>query len=142
MRVWLLMVLAGLLGVFLFACGPNSAPANAVPTPTPPSLQPPAASYPSCISADDTSQHVGETVCVQFRVVRTYNSGKAVFLDLHDPYQGYFQVTIFPEKWNCWSQSPEQYFKGRLIQVQGQLRLYQGAPEIIVRDCSQIEMVQ
>jgi beta-lactamase superfamily II metal-dependent hydrolase len=94
-----------------------------------------------CIRADEAAQHVGETTCVEFDVVRAHNSVQNVYLDSHDPYQGYFYVMIRPALWGCWSQPPEQQFSGKRVRVQGRIQTYNGSPEIILEDCSKIEPV-
>jgi DNA/RNA endonuclease YhcR with UshA esterase domain len=73
-------------------------------------------------------------------VVGTHNSGRAVFLNFAEDYQGTFSVVIFPDDWQKFPRPPETLFYGRRIRVQGQIEEYQGAPEIVVRDPWQIEV--
>jgi len=48
------------------------------------------------VSYLQAANYVGQSKIVEGKIVRTYASSKGtVFLDFHDPYQGYFQVTIF-----------------------------------------------
>lgn len=115
-----------------------------VPTVTlSPTQLPTATTRPSeCLTAEQAGLHVGDAVCVEFQVVRTYNSGKVVFLNSHDPYRGHFYVAIFPDKWDCWDRSPEDYFQNQVVRVRGTVEMYEGAPEIIVNHCDQIEIVR
>lgn len=131
MRKYGLFVLLLALAI-LVACGPTSPGPTATPAPT----------GDKCISATEASKHIGEFVCVEYCIVRTYNSGKAAFLNSHDPYQGYFYVVVFPERWDCWPKSPEDYFRSKCIRVQGKIQMYKGSPEIIVRNCNQIQVVR
>jgi len=78
---------------------------------------------------------------VEGKIVRTYASSKGtVFLDFHDPYQGYFQVTIFSSDVKNFPFSPVSFYLNKEVRVTGTIELYQGAPEIIVHSPSQIEV--
>jgi micrococcal nuclease len=63
-----------------------------------------------------------------------------VFLDFHDPYQGYFQVTIFASDVKNFQFSPASFYLNKEVRVTGTIQLYEGAPEIIVHSPSQIEV--
>ena len=92
------------------------------------------------ISWQDADQYYERTMTVEGPVVETYNSGKAVFLNFHQEYPTYFKVVIFPDDWDKFPEPPERLYLGRLVRVTGAIKEYQGAPEIIVSDPSQIEM--
>ncbi len=100
------------------------------------------AAAPSAWPADDAMQHVGARGSIVFQVVRTHNSGQAVFLNAHDPYDGYFYVVIFPDLWDKFPDPPETYFDGRCVVVEGKIGLYRGAPQIIVNDPEQIKIIR
>jgi len=88
----------------------------------------------------DAGDFVGTEMIVEGTVVRTHNSGKAVFLDFAENQQEAFSVVIFPEDWDKFPRPPEALFYGREIRAQGLIQLYEGAPEIIVREPWQIEV--
>jgi len=94
------------------------------------------------LAPEEVADHVGEYRSVQFRVVRTHNSGKAVFLNSHDPWQGYFEVVIFPERWGEFPQPPEDLFLNRCVVVYGKLQLYKGTPEIVLQSADHIRIVE
>lgn len=100
------------------------------------------AAEPTALPPDQAVQHVGEQNQVVFQVVRTYNSGRAVFLNSHDPYEGYFYVVVFPELWDRFPDPPEEYFAGRCVAVKGKIDLYRGAPQIVLSDPEQIRVVR
>jgi DNA/RNA endonuclease YhcR with UshA esterase domain len=120
------------------------------PTYTPYPTCPPAASedgpiWPSgsgenLVSWQDAAQYYGQVVTVEGTVFKTYNSGQAVFLDFHQDYGHHFKAVIFAEDWPKFPEPPEELFKGRLVRVTGVVQEYEGAPEIIVEEPSQIEM--
>jgi DNA/RNA endonuclease YhcR with UshA esterase domain len=117
------------------------------PTYTPASLLPDAQSlvWPNGPRDDvilwtESADFVGTEMIVEGTVVRTYNSGKAVFLNFAEDYRGTFSVVIFPDDWAKFPRPPETLFYGRRIRVQGLIEQYQDIPEVVVRDPWQIEV--
>jgi len=93
------------------------------------------------VSYLQAASYVGQSKTVEGTIMRTYVSSKGtVFLDFHDPYQGYFQVTIFSSDVKNFAFSPASFYLGKEVRVTGTIELYQGAPEIIVHSPSQIEV--
>ena len=89
----------------------------------------------------DAEAFTGQQVTVQGKVVATYNSGKVVFLNFSPNYQHTFKVVIFPEDWGEFQAPPEDLFHGQSVLVTGLIEEYQGAPEIIVRQSNQIQII-
>ncbi len=124
---------------------------------------PPAEETERVIDALDTDKlleigysHPKEVVTVEGIVVRTYyaekSKGQPTFLDFHDPYEGYFQCIIWQEDGQtgepirdkfieAFLPNPEIYFLNRKVRVKGKIEIYKGAPEIVLRDPSQIWVV-
>lgn len=94
------------------------------------------------ISYLDAGKYIGQTKTVEGTVVKTfrYTKGNVIFLDFHDPYQGYFTVVIWSSDWDKFPFAPEVYYKGKEVRVTGEIIEYKGTPEIVVRDPSQIEV--
>jgi DNA/RNA endonuclease YhcR with UshA esterase domain len=90
----------------------------------------------------DAAAFVGESVTVEGLVVNTYNSGNVVFLNFDEDYVHTFKVVIFPDAWPLFPQPPEEMYRGQLLQVTGQVEMYQGAPEIIVETPGAIEILE
>jgi micrococcal nuclease len=90
----------------------------------------------------DAAAFVGQTITVEGRVVATYNSGKVVFLNFDEDYRHTFKVVIFPDAWPLFPQPPEDMYQGRLVRATGQVKMYQGAPEIIVETPDAIEILE
>jgi micrococcal nuclease len=53
-------------------------------------------------------------------------------LNFDEDYQRTFKVVIFPDAWPLFPQPPEDMYQDQLVQVTGLVKMYQGAPEIIV----------
>jgi len=97
-------------------------------------------SDPEVISWEDAGKYVGQTRTVEGTIVRTYRSANAIFLDFHDPYQGYFMAVIFKSDWANFKFQPEIFYKNKEVRVTGLIKTYQGSPEIIVSSPTQIEV--
>ena len=94
--------------------------------------------------------HPEKVVTVEGVIVRTYyaqkSKGKPTFLDFHDPYEGYFTCIIWEEDRQGFIEefppNPESYFLDRKVRVEGTIEIYEGAPEIILSDPSQIWILE
>jgi len=94
------------------------------------------------ISWQDAAKHYGEYAIIEGRIVVTYNSGKACFLNFHPDYKRYFTAVIFASAFPCFPESPESYYYGKKVRMSGYIKEYQGKPEIILNDPSQIEILK
>ena len=94
------------------------------------------------ISWEEAAQYYGQTVTVEGSIVSTKNTGKVVYLDFSPTWQVDLKVVIFPEDAARFPSPPEELFLHRRIRVTGVIQEYEGAPEIIVRDPGQIEIVE
>ena len=108
-------------------------------TPTVPPSPTPAG--PTIYSWQEAGQHIGEYAAVEGTIVRTYNSGKVIFLNFAEEYQGTFTVVIFADDAGKFPQPPEQLFLNQYVRVVGEIGEYKGAPQIVVNEPAQIEVV-
>lgn len=95
------------------------------------------------ISYLDAGRYVGQTVTVEGTVVRTarHDGNGIIYLNFHDPYEGYFTVVIWSGDWDRFPQSPELYYDGKHVLVTGKVIEYKGSPEIIVEGPAEIVIV-
>jgi len=121
---------------------PSVTPTQPSATPTSSAARATPASPEAIVSWQDAAQYYGQIVTVQGRVVKTYNSGKVVFLNFHEDYRAYFKAVIFPDEWDKFPEPPEKLFLDKLVRVTGLVKEYEGAPEIIVEEPAQIEIVE
>jgi len=84
----------------------------------------------------------GRYVTVEGTIVNTYNSGKACFLNFHTNWKKYFTAVIFRSDFSEFPSSPESYYKNKKVRVSGTLKEYNGKPEIILKDQSQIKIIK
>jgi len=81
-------------------------------------------------------------VIVEGKVVDTYRSKKNnVFLNFGKPYPNQcFSVVIFSSDLYKFVENPEKYYDQKTLRIKGKIQEYQGKPEIILKDPSQIEV--
>ncbi|HXV42514.1 MAG TPA: hypothetical protein VEC96_05595, partial [Anaerolineae bacterium] len=94
------------------------------------------------ISWAEAAAYDGQNVTVEGGVVDTYNSGQVVFLNFDPDFRTTFKVAIFADAWPLFPGPPEDYYRDKTVRVTGQIKMYQNAPEIIVDQPDQIEIVE
>ncbi len=95
---------------------------------------------PAVISWQEATAYEGRYVAVEGQVVDTYQSDKVIFLNFSRNRDD-FKAVIFASAWDRWQQSPDELYYGQTVRVTGQVKLYNGAPEIIVDEPEQVELV-
>jgi len=93
------------------------------------------------ISWRDAAQHYGEYCTVDGTIVATHNSGKTCFLNFHPNYKKYFTAVIFANRFGAFPPNPERYYQGKRVRITGQVKEYQGKPEIVLESPDQIQTV-
>ena len=95
---------------------------------------------------DDSKLYSGELygrhVTVEGTIVNTYNSDNACFLNFHTNWNKYSSAVIFRSDFSEFPSSPEKYYKNKKIRVSGILKKYKGKPAIILKDQSQIKIIE
>jgi hypothetical protein len=105
------------------------------------------------ISWEEASEYVGQTRAVEGVIEGTYyartSKGKPTFLNFHMPYEGYLTCVIWGsdrEKFiTLFHSAPEECFLNKHVVVEGLIEEYpagSGDPEIILRDPSQIRIIE
>lgn len=94
------------------------------------------------ISWQEAAKHYGKYVAVEGMIVATYNSGKACFLNFHQDYRKHFTAVIFASTFPQFPLDPENFYRGKKVRISGYIKEYEGKPEIILNDPSQIEILK
>jgi len=95
------------------------------------------------ISSDEAYKFIHQIKTVRGKVVDTYQSKRCIFLNFGKDYTTDFTVVIFKDSWKYFKErniNPLTFYKGKLIEVTGKLREYNG-PEIIVHFPEEINIV-
>ena len=94
------------------------------------------------INACNAKEHIGEEQIIEGSVVNGYKSDTdTVFLNFEKPYPNQcFTAVIFSSKLMNFPENPQDYYNGKTVRVMGEIKEYNGKPEIILEDSSQIEI--
>jgi hypothetical protein len=97
-----------------------------------------AAAASDCLSIADARQHVGETKCVTGKVLRVKAGAKGVhFVDFcEDQMACPFTVVVFPH--DLKDVGDVRRLAGRVIEIRGPVKLYDGRAEIILSRVNQL----
>jgi hypothetical protein len=93
------------------------------------------------VAAEEALSWIDTYQAVEFRVVGAKDTGKVTFLNSHDPYAGHFYVVVFASDYDRFAESPVHLFEGRCVVVQGTIEMYRGAPQIVLRDPSDVRVL-
>jgi DNA/RNA endonuclease YhcR with UshA esterase domain len=95
------------------------------------------------IPPKEAPQHIGQVATVEGVVAEIHRaqSGKAIFIDIGGRYpNNTFVAVIFKDDISKFSSVDS--LAGKTIDVTGQIKEYQGRPEIILNDPSQIKIIK
>ncbi len=91
---------------------------------------------------DRAPECYGRLVRVVGQVVATYRSDKVFIMNFHEDYRRHFKVAVFADDLDKFPPNPEDYYKKRIVRVTGMVKEFEGAPEMIVSDPEQIEVME
>lgn len=94
------------------------------------------------ISWVNADEHMGELAIVEGTVVRTYQSDKVLFINFAEDYRNTFSVAIFATDLGRFPPDAKNHYLNKTVRVTGLIKEYRGAPEMIVNDPEQIEIVE
>lgn len=96
----------------------------------------------NAIGACNAGNYIGEEKIVEGRVADGYKSKtNTVFLNLEKPYPNQcFTGVIFSSDLINFPENPQNYYEGEIVRIRGIIKEYEGKPEIILKDRSQIEI--
>lgn len=95
------------------------------------------------VGACQAGNHLGQQMIVEGNVVDGYHHQQSdtIFLNFEKPYpNNCFTAVIFSSDQYKFVQHPEQYYTDNKVRVKGTIEEYEGKPEIILKDPSQIEV--
>lgn len=98
--------------------------------------------YKDLISWQDADKYYGQHKTVDGIIVKTNNTGKAVFLNFHPNWKRYFTAVIFEKDFHLFPRNPEKYYLNKHVRVTGIIKEYKGKPEIILSFPDQIEILK
>jgi hypothetical protein len=90
----------------------------------------------------DAGRHLGKTVSLVGRIVRTKNIGKLTFLNFDPDFRRTLTLVVREENYGKFPEPVEKTYAGRVILVQGKVTEHKGAPQIEVKDPEQIRIIE
>jgi len=90
-------------------------------------------------------KYLGRELIVEGKIVDTYRDLKSntVFLNFDKPYPNQcFTGVIFSSDLYKFVQNPEDYYLNKTVRIMGEIKEYQGRPEIILEDPFQVEVAK
>ncbi|MCK4810171.1 MAG: thermonuclease family protein [Candidatus Omnitrophica bacterium] len=98
----------------------------------------------STVSQNKAHEFIGQIRTVRGKVLDTYRSKKCIFLNFGRNYKTDFTVVIFKNSWEYFEDKgidPLTFYKGRIVEVTGRIKEYNG-PEIIVNIPREIRVIR
>jgi len=95
------------------------------------------------VAACEAGQYLGRELIVEGKVADTYHDSKSntVFLNFEKAYPNHcFTGVIFSSDLYKFVQNPEDYYLNKTVRIMGEVKEYQGKPEIILETPNQIEI--
>lgn len=96
------------------------------------------------ICPENAINHIGQYKTIRFFVKKSYDSGKAIFLNSKNNFKDYdnFTAVIFETNKNNFPPQAADLYWGKTIDVTGKIMEYKGRAEIILEDDSQIKIIK
>ncbi len=93
---------------------------------------------PGAIPVSEAAAHIGETMTVEGRIANVFTSDQGnTFLNFGDRHpRQTFSAVIFAREASLFS--GVHGLDGRKVQISGRISLYEGKPQIILKDASQL----
>lgn len=93
------------------------------------------------VNWQDTAKYYGQTKTIEGTVVATKCTPKVCFLNFDQNWKESFTAVIFASDLSKFPANPDTHYKDKKIQVTGKIKEYKGKPEIILKDKSQIKVL-
>lgn len=94
------------------------------------------------IEWSEAEKYYHKTVSVEGKIVRTHRSKKVCFLNFDPDYRHTLSGVIFSSDIPKFPESPERFYLQKKVRITGLIKQYKGAPEIIIKDPKQIEILR
>ncbi|GAB4242248.1 MAG: hypothetical protein OHK0028_20830 [Deltaproteobacteria bacterium] len=96
----------------------------------------------TAIPWEEAHRHEGEAIVVEGTIVRAHRSEKVLYLNFHPNWKRYLALVIFVKDLPLFPADPEKAYRGRKVRVRGEVKLYKGRPEMVVRSPGDITILR
>ncbi len=83
-------------------------------------------------------KHLGKWVAATGKIVASYDSGKATFLNFDTDWKGKFHAVIFSRSYSDYSPLPAQKYFDKRVKIIGKVGEHRGTPQIVIDRPEQI----
>jgi hypothetical protein len=90
---------------------------------------------------EEAHRHQGEEIVVEGTIVRTHRAEKVIYFNFHPNWKRYLTLVIHVKDLPLFPGNPETAYKGKKVRVRGEVKLYKGRPEMVVRSPGDITVV-
>jgi endonuclease YncB( thermonuclease family) len=90
---------------------------------------------------EEAHRHEGEEIVVEGTIVRTHRAAKVLYLNFHPNWKRYLSLVIPATDLHRFPVDPEKSFQGKKVRARGEVRLYKGRPEMVVRSPEDVTVV-
>jgi endonuclease YncB( thermonuclease family) len=90
---------------------------------------------------EEAHRHEGEEIVVEGTIVRTHRAAKVLYLNFHPNWKRYLSLVIPASDLNRFPQEPEKAYKGKKVRARGEVQIFKGRPEMVVRSPEDITIV-
>lgn len=94
------------------------------------------------VSWEDARRHVDERIAVEGTIVRTHRTSTMLYLNFHANWKRYLTLAIPAKDLPLFPRDPENAFMGKKVRARGEVTLYKGRLEMVVRDPRNLAIVQ
>ena len=93
------------------------------------------------VSWNDANKYYGQNITVEGTILYTFNSREACYLGFHQEFLKHLKAVIFKSDITKFPSSPEKYYFDKKVHITGTIKENKGKPEIILKDPSQIKIL-
>jgi beta-lactamase superfamily II metal-dependent hydrolase len=90
----------------------------------------------------DAPAHVNENVTVEGRIVKTKRLASTEFLNFSELYWRDLSAVVFAADFAKFPSNLDQAYLGKVVRISGRITLFEGRPQIVLRDATQLQVVQ
>ena len=90
---------------------------------------------------EEAHRHEGEEIAVEGTIVRTHRAEKVLYLNFHPNWKRYLSLVIPASDLHRFPVDPEKAYRGMKVRARGEVQVYKGRPEMVVRSPEDIAVV-
>jgi hypothetical protein len=90
---------------------------------------------------EEAHRHAGEEIVAEGTIVRTHRAEKVLYLNFHPNWKRYLSLVIPASDLHRFPADPEKAYRGMKVRARGEVQVYKGRPEMVVRSPEDITIL-